>query len=217
MTAVGSSLLVPGIITSAGISLLGVLPLDTAGTSSSEGRLQAEVNVLLGVEPDDEGGDVDHLFPHPDVSLSDEDSGVVDGLGQTQLEDLGLQTTLQKVLNLQTENIIQLHLALVQHSDPHQTSEESITLEQSPGVLLLQGQQLSGGRPDLGQGVLHPPHFSLVPQPVLADELELLVEPGLLEGPPGRGVHLAVLRRAPAVVTHRHHGDFSCRSESSNK
>merc|ERR1719315_19560 len=127
-----------------------------------------------------------------DVSLSDENSGVVDGLGEPQLEHLSLQTTLQKVLNLQTEDIIQLHLALVQHSDPHQTSEESITLEQSPGVLLLQGEELPGGGPDLGQGVLHPSHLPLVPQPVLADELQLLVEPGFLEGSPGGGVGLGV-------------------------
>jgi len=32
------------------ISLLGVLPLDTARPAASEWRLQAEVNVLLGVQ-----------------------------------------------------------------------------------------------------------------------------------------------------------------------
>jgi len=32
------------------ISLLGVLPLDTARPATSEWRLQAEVNVLLGVQ-----------------------------------------------------------------------------------------------------------------------------------------------------------------------
>ena len=39
----------------AGIAaLLGVLPLNTAGSTSAERRLQAEVNVLLGIQPDDE-------------------------------------------------------------------------------------------------------------------------------------------------------------------
>ena len=106
--------------------------------------------------------------------------------------DLGLQTTLQEVLDFETENVIQLHLALVQHANPHQTPEESVTLEQSPGVLLLQGEELPGGGPDLGQGVLHPPHLSLVPQPVLPDELQLLVEASLLERSPGGGVGLGV-------------------------
>merc|ERR1712173_197039 len=86
-----------------GRTLLGVLPLDTTGTSTSEGRLEAEVNVLLRVEPDDEGRDVDNLFPHPNVPLSDQNSGVMNRLGQPQLENLSLQPTLQKVLNLQTQ------------------------------------------------------------------------------------------------------------------
>ena len=116
----------------------------------------------------------------------------------TPRTDLGLQTTFQEILDFQTENVIQLHLSLVQHANPHQTSEERVTLEQSPGVLLLQGEELSGGGPNLGQGVLHPPHLSLVPQPVLTDELQLLVEASLLERSPWGGVGLGVdLRDVP--------------------
>ena len=38
-----------------GISaLLGVLPFDTSWPPTTERRLQAEVNVLLGIQPDDE-------------------------------------------------------------------------------------------------------------------------------------------------------------------
>ena len=47
-------------------------------------------------------------------------------------------------------------------------------------------------------------HLTLVPQPILSNELELLVEPGLLERPPGRGVVLAVLARDPAIQTDNH-------------
>ena len=66
-------LLVSGVVTTASISFLGVLPLNTAGTnqiktlkifvfleisiflpSTTKGRLEAEVNVLLRVEPDNE-------------------------------------------------------------------------------------------------------------------------------------------------------------------
>jgi len=46
------------------LALLGVLPLDTSGTAASEGRLEGKVDVLLRVETDDEGGDVDNLREH---------------------------------------------------------------------------------------------------------------------------------------------------------
>ena len=48
-------------ITSTSLALLGVLPLDTSWSASTEWRLEAEVNVLLGVQADDEGWDVDDL------------------------------------------------------------------------------------------------------------------------------------------------------------
>merc|ERR1739836_155858 len=108
-----NSLLVVAAVSISGIALLGVLPLDTARPATTEGRLQAEVDVLLGVEANNEGGDVDDLLPDSDVSLPDEDTRVVDGLGQPQLENLGLKTTLQKVLHLEAEHVVELHLALV--------------------------------------------------------------------------------------------------------
>ena len=40
---------------------------------------------------------------------------------------LSLETTLQEVLNLEAEHVIELHAALVQHTDTHQTTQECIT------------------------------------------------------------------------------------------
>ena len=50
--------------------------------------------MLLRLQPDDERGDVDHLFPHSDVSLTDENSSVMNGLGQAELEDLKIKEDL---------------------------------------------------------------------------------------------------------------------------
>ena len=58
------------------------------------------------------------------------------------------------------------------------------TFEQTPRVFLIQRQQLPGSLSDLGQGELDPPDLTFVPEPVLADQLQLLVEAGLLEGSP---------------------------------
>lgn len=44
----------------------------------------------MGVESDNEGWDVDELLADSDVPLPNKDSGVVDRLGESELEDLGL-------------------------------------------------------------------------------------------------------------------------------
>lgn len=62
----------------------------------------------------------------PDVTLADQHTGMVDGLGQAQLEDLGLQAPLQEILNLQAQDVIQLHLALVQHPNADQPPQQGI-------------------------------------------------------------------------------------------
>lgn len=63
----------------------------------------------------------------PDVPLTDEHTCVVDALGKAKLEDLGLQPPLQEILHFQAQNVIELHLALIQHSNTHQTPKQGIT------------------------------------------------------------------------------------------
>lgn len=63
----------------------------------------------------------------PDVPLTDEHTCVVDALSKAKLEDLGLQPPLQEILHFQAQNVIELHLALIQHSNTHQTPKQGIT------------------------------------------------------------------------------------------
>jgi len=51
-----------------------------------------------------------NLLSDADVSLSDEDSGVVDGLGESELEDLRLESSLKEVLDLETKDVIKLNI-----------------------------------------------------------------------------------------------------------
>lgn len=53
----------------------------------------------------------------PDMALSDENSGMMDGLCKTKFKHLGLETSLEEVLKAQTQNVIELHLVLIQHTD----------------------------------------------------------------------------------------------------
>ena len=128
---------------------LGPLPLATAGASTTEGRSKSKVDVLLRVETDDERGDVDNLLANTDVPLADEDTGVVDRLGEAELEHLGLETTLQEVLGLEGKNVIETHAGVVQDTNTHETADEGVTLEETLGVLVVELEELTSGTTDL--------------------------------------------------------------------
>merc|ERR1739847_121946 len=169
-----------GIAVGTALVLALVLSGDSAWSAAGQWRLEAEIDVFLAIESDKVGWNIDDLLSHSDVSLSDEYSSVVDRLGETELEHLGLESSLHKVLNLQTENVIELHVLLIENTDSHQSSEEGVTFEQSLWVLVLEGEQVSGGLSDLGQEKLGPPDLFLVLEANLADELQLGVESFLL-------------------------------------
>ena len=63
----------------------------------------------------------------PNVTLANKNASVVDGLGQTQFEDLGLEATLQEIFNLQAEHVIELHAALLKHANTDQTTQKGVT------------------------------------------------------------------------------------------
>ena len=101
-----------------------VAALDAAGAATAEGRVQSEVDVLLAVNADHERRDVHDLLADaakitirqrkmlikttwtnaPDVPLADENTGVVDGLGEAELEHLGLEAALKEIVHLENEH-----------------------------------------------------------------------------------------------------------------
>lgn len=184
------------LVTLTALGGLGLLSADTAGAATTEGRGESKVDVLLGVETDDERGDVDDLLADSDVALADQDTGVVDGLGQTKLPDAGLEAALQEILDLEGQDVIQLHAGLVKDTDADETANEGIAFEQTLGVLLVEGEKLTvnwlesllrcaqgakvgssipGSTTDLRQSQTDSPDLTLVAQAILADELQLRV------------------------------------------
>jgi hypothetical protein len=121
----------------------GLLAAHTTGAATTEGRSEGEVNVLLGVKTDHERGNVDDLLADADVALLDEDTGVVDGLGEAKLVDAGLETALEEVLDLEGKNVIKLHAGLIEHTDADQTANEGIAFEETLGVLLVESEELT--------------------------------------------------------------------------
>lgn len=77
------------------------------------------------------------------MTLLDQDTGVVDGLGKTELVDASLKTTLQEVLNAEGQDVIELHARLIEDTDADQTANQSVTFEKTLGVLLVEGEKLT--------------------------------------------------------------------------
>lgn len=144
------------------LSGTGLLAANTARAATTEGRGESEVNVLLGVEADHVRRNVDDLLADtrqnksayikspqyimvcvPDVALLDQDTGVVDRLGETKLVDAGLQTALQEVLDLKGQDVIELHARLIEDTDTDETANQGVTLEETLGVLVVKSEQLT--------------------------------------------------------------------------
>jgi hypothetical protein len=100
--------------------------------------------VLLGVATDKEGRHVDHLLANTDVSLSDKNTGVVDGLGKTLLEDLGLESALHESLSGKLENIIEGVLLVSQETVSLEAADKRGSLEESLRILQVQSQKGTG-------------------------------------------------------------------------
>ena len=110
---------------------------------------------------------------------------MVDTLRKTSLEDLGLQPTLQEVLNLEGQHVIETHTRLVEHTDADEPTDESVTLEETLRVLRVELEQFTSRTTNLGQDETNAPDLALVAQAVLAGELQLRVETRILEGATG--------------------------------
>ena len=108
------------------------------------------------------------------MALADENTSMMDGLGQPELEDLSLEPPLEEVLDLEAEHVIELHSGLVEHADANEAAQERVALEQPPRVLLLERKEIPSGLADLGESELDAPYLALVPQAILADQLQLL-------------------------------------------
>ena len=142
-----------------------LLPPHSSRTAPTKWRRKSEIDMLLGVESDDEGRDVDNLLSNtkglivstrlpqsakkvhvPNMPLPNQDPCVMNTLCQAQFVDTGLQSSLQEVLHLESQHVIELHSGLIKHAYTNETANERITFEEALGVFLLHGQKLTGYR-----------------------------------------------------------------------
>ena len=117
----------------------------TTGSALAVGGVQGKINVLLGVDSDQERRHIHHLLSNTDMSLSDQHTGVVDRLGKTLLEDLGLEATLHESLSGQGQDVLEGSLLVGQKSVSLKTTDKRSGLEDSLGVLQVKSQKGTGG------------------------------------------------------------------------
>ena len=157
--------------------------------------------MLLGIQSDDERRDVDNLLADADVALLDEDTGVVDGLGEAELVDAGLQAALEEIFDFEGEHVIELHAGLVKDTDADETADEGVAFEETLGIFFVEGEELTGtdqyfvshscfvgcvlpsSTSDLGEGEHDTPDLAFVAQAKFADGLQLGVAIVVLEVP----------------------------------
>ena len=119
------------------------LPPNTSGSPTAKRTRQCKIYVLLTVQPHDKAWHIDNLLSDTDVSLLDEDSGMVDGLGKTEFVDAGLQAAFQEIFNLEGKHVIEFHARFVEDTDADEPSDQGIAFEEALGILLVEGEQLT--------------------------------------------------------------------------
>merc|ERR1719473_2532982 len=157
-------------------------PAHASWAATTKWRCQSEVDVLLTVDANEIRWDVANLLANTNVALANESSRVMDRLGKTELENLGLKTTLHDFGSGQTKHVIQLLLVLQEQTKLHHTAQQRLTFEQPPLILLVKGKQRTSGCADAGEGILNAPHLTLVLQAIFANDLHLCIQTLLLEG-----------------------------------
>lgn len=63
----------------------------------------------------------------PNMSLTDQYTGMMDRFGQSKFEHLGLETTFQEIFDFQTQHVIEFHVRFIQYTDTDQTTQECVT------------------------------------------------------------------------------------------
>ena len=135
-----------------------------------------EVDLILVLDSDHEGRDVNNAAVDSDVSSLDEGSGVVDRVGQLGFDDAGLESSLQQFVVGHGQNVIETVLGfLIQQTELEHLTQQGGTFEESALILGIQSEKLSGSLSESGQDELDSPHLSLVLETELSANFNLLV------------------------------------------
>jgi hypothetical protein len=135
----------------------------------------------------------------PDVTLLDQDTSMVDGLGHASLEDKSLKAPCKEVLSSEGKDVIKLVLTLSKQPIAVHAAEQRLTLKDTAGVLLVKCEQVPCSVTDPAQSILDPPQLTLAPQPILTDELQFSIKTLLLIRTPWLLECLTICKRSDSI------------------
>ena len=105
------------------------------------------------------------------MTLPNQYACVVDTLRQAKLENLCLKATLQEILNLQSQHVIQTHASLIEHTNANKTTNEGIALEETLRIFRVELEKLTGSTTNFGEDERDTPNLTLVTEAILAGKL----------------------------------------------
>lgn len=198
--------------------LSAVLSLDTTRAASTERTCQCKIDMLLAVDSNHERRDINNLLANtarqkqngvirrrsskppdetdpPDVLLADEDASVMNRLRESLLENKRLKATLEEIVGLESEHIIELVLSVVEEAILVHARHQCLSLENTLRILLIEREESPCSISDLAEDHLHAPELSLVAQAVFSNQLQLCIQALLLERAARLLKSLAICRR----------------------
>ena len=125
---------------------------------------------------------INQVLADSDVSLVNEDSGLMDGLGlETFLIDSSLQSLVKEFIDSKTQDVIELELLVAEEAVSVHSVEEGSSFEESSGVFFLKSEELTGSLSELGEEEMNSPDLTLVLETVLSYELQFVIDSFLFE------------------------------------
>jgi hypothetical protein len=125
------------------LSGLGLLPPDATRSPTAEGTGQRKIDMLLAVQANDKAGYIYYLLSHPNMALFDEDTSMMNRLGETELVDTSLEAPFEEISHLEGEHVIEFHAGFVKHTDTDKSANQGVAFEETLGVLFVESQKLS--------------------------------------------------------------------------
>lgn len=106
---------------------LGLLGLGSTQLTGLEDWSGSELDVLFRADSNQETWNVHELFTNSNVSLSDENSSVMNGVSELSLGNESLKSSLHDLGEWETQYVIELSFVFLEHSKSNHSSDKSIT------------------------------------------------------------------------------------------